>query len=99
MSLVSEHPSQDSSYELLSSTRVDTLLLSLGWNNDRTGPSSFMLLPYHLDRLRDAAEQHGWTHAQHALTYNAIKSTCEAALADHDDQNQVISFKVTSCSR
>jgi 4-amino-4-deoxychorismate lyase len=95
MSSLPEHPSQDS-YELLSSTRYDRLLSTLGWNNDRAGSCRFMLLPYHLDRLRDAAVQHGWTQASRSLTYNAIKSTCETALADHDDQDTPTAFKVTS---
>ncbi|KAF9469789.1 aminotransferase [Collybia nuda] len=94
MSLLPEQRSQENSYELLSSTRVDTLLPTLGWNNDHAGPSSFILLPYHLDRLRDAAEQHGWTHARRTLTYDAIKSACQVALADRDDQTASDAFKV-----
>lgn len=82
-------------YELLTSTRFDNFLLSLQWNNDTEGPSPFLLLPYHLDRLIDAAEQHEWAQSRAALTYDVLKSTCMDALADCDTREDASkAFKV-----
>jgi len=70
-------------YELLSSTRFDCLLSRLKWNNDRDGPCFFLLLEYHLDRLRDATRQHGWEQAKASLTYDSLKSSCHTAMENY----------------
>ncbi|KAI0081095.1 D-aminoacid aminotransferase-like PLP-dependent enzyme [Panus rudis PR-1116 ss-1] len=67
-------------YELLSSTRYDEQLLNVDWNtsvNNGT-PSPFLLLPYHVDRLRDAAHQHGWSDAP--LSLASLSKVCEEAI-------------------
>lgn len=63
-------------YFLLSSTRCDASLLKFGWNNDIDGPSPFFILPFHFDRLQDAAEQHGWQEAKRLLSYAKLKEKC-----------------------
>ncbi|KAF5385332.1 hypothetical protein D9615_001199 [Tricholomella constricta] len=83
MSSLPEHPGP---YELLSSTRFDCFLSRLKWNNDPEGPCLFLLLQYHLDRLIDAADRHGWKEAKTSLTYDALKSSCHSVLADCNDQ-------------
>lgn len=93
MSSSSEHQRP---YELLSSTRFDRLLSTLKWNNDQMGPCLFLLLQYHLDRLIDAAEQHGWSQIRGSLTFDTLKSTCFNALADREQGDTSHAFKVTS---
>ncbi|ESK92144.1 aminodeoxychorismate lyase [Moniliophthora roreri MCA 2997] len=74
------------SYQLLSSTRYDALLLSLRWNNDGTEndivPSCFLLLKYHYHRLRDAAEEHGWAIAAGSISYEGLKEECVRAVEE-----------------
>ncbi|KAK7695014.1 hypothetical protein QCA50_002202 [Cerrena zonata] len=70
------------SYELTTSTRYDLQLLGLGWNtavNDDI-PSAYMLLPYHLARLREAAQQHGWTKCLAVLNEEALEAVCDTAV-------------------
>ncbi|KAJ6621137.1 aminotransferase [Mycena sp. CBHHK59/15] len=59
-----------SSYELLTTTRWDRFLEKQRWNNNTDDqPSSFLLLHFHLDRLRQAAAAvrlHGWPDAESA---------------------------------
>lgn len=81
-------------FELLTSTRFDSFLLSLRWNNDQDGPSPFLLLPYHFDRLIAAAERHGWGHVKCSLTYEKLKSACNDVLADQLAQETSNAFKV-----
>ncbi|GLB35810.1 putative amino-transferase class IV [Lyophyllum shimeji] len=73
-------------YQLLSSTRFDCLLSSFEWNNDRDGPCSFLLLEYHLDRLVEATDRHGWEQAKASLTHARLKSTCRAAVEGYNDR-------------
>ncbi|KAF9270750.1 D-aminoacid aminotransferase-like PLP-dependent enzyme [Marasmius fiardii PR-910] len=67
-------------YHLLTSTRYDPFLLSLGWNNDGKddgSPSPFLQLPYHHDRLLASAERHGWDNT---LRYDELKRRCFQAV-------------------
>ncbi|KAG6811453.1 hypothetical protein H0H92_007324 [Tricholoma furcatifolium] len=70
-------------YQLLSSTRYDPFLLNLRWNDDKDGPSAFMLLRYHFDRLADAANRHSWNQAKSSLAYSDFKATCQDAVTAH----------------
>lgn len=63
-------------YFLLSSTRYDETLLKFSWNDDLDGSSPFFLLPYHFDRLIEAAERHGWQRAIKAVSYDILKKKC-----------------------
>ncbi|CAL1694543.1 unnamed protein product [Somion occarium] len=83
-------------YELLTSTRYDLQLLGLEWNtvaNDDT-PSAYMLLPYHIDRLRDAAKQHGWTNCLDGLTEDALQEACDAAVEAASEEHPGKPFRV-----
>ncbi|KAF8078979.1 aminotransferase [Lyophyllum atratum] len=92
---MSSLPVQPGRYELLSSTRYDSLLSRLKWNNDRDGPCFLFLPHYHLDRLIDAAHQHGWDQAKASLTYDTLKSSCHRALEDYNDQRDTSqAFKI-----
>jgi hypothetical protein len=71
------------SYELITATRYDSFLSTLSWNTDRDGPSDFLLLQYHLDRLWHAAELHSWDEVKSSLTYNTLKSVCETTVSDY----------------
>jgi hypothetical protein len=70
------------SYKLLSSSRWDPYLLSLKWNctPDNTQPSPFLLLHFHVDRLIDAAEQHGWPAAKSSVSLDALRDSCTLAV-------------------
>ncbi|KAK7058576.1 Aminodeoxychorismate lyase [Paramarasmius palmivorus] len=83
-------------YQLLSSTRYDELLLSLGWNNDETdGVSSpLMLLQYHCERLRDAVVQHGWNRAGESISYEKLKEECVEAVKIAKGQGEDTSFRI-----
>ncbi|KIY50440.1 D-aminoacid aminotransferase-like PLP-dependent enzyme [Fistulina hepatica ATCC 64428] len=70
------------SYDLLTSTRFDPLLLTLRWNNDVYGSSPYLLLPFHYDRLRKASALHGWRTAQASLSYPSFKAACDAVVAE-----------------
>ncbi|KAJ7193346.1 aminotransferase [Mycena pura] len=63
-------------YDLLTTTRWDPFLARLGWNNH----SHFLLLQFHLDRLKDASSAHGWPQAQSALSNDALLEKCQAAV-------------------
>jgi 4-amino-4-deoxychorismate lyase len=78
-------------YQLLTSTRYDLYLKSLGWNDDNEGPLPFFLLQFHLDRLISAAEIHGWTDVQSSLTYPKLKTLCFEAVSLQKDSD---AFKV-----
>lgn len=89
------YPMSLSSYELISATRFDPFLLSLAWNNDEGGPSDFLLLQCHLNRLVHAAELHGWDQAKSSLTYDKLKSVCRTTVAGyHNDENTLGALKV-----
>jgi 4-amino-4-deoxychorismate lyase len=71
-------------FQLFSSLRYDPLLVSLavnieGWDGDRPSGCPFYMLPYHRDRMLQAAEYFGWTIAASrirgptGLTYLAKK--------------------------
>ncbi|KAF8637364.1 hypothetical protein AX17_002863 [Amanita inopinata Kibby_2008] len=79
----------DKSYQLSTAIRFDTGLLKIEWNNDAGGPSPFMLLSYHHDRLLDAAERHGWTQAQSLPTYPSLESVCQKAVDEYQANNEV----------
>lgn len=70
------------SFRLLTSTRFDPFLATLKWNNDQHGPSSFLLLRYHFDRLLSAVSQHGWQINDQYLTYRNFISACQNALSE-----------------
>ncbi|KAJ6483882.1 aminotransferase [Mycena vulgaris] len=74
-------------YELLTTTRCDGFLERLGWNNNDDQPSPYLLLAFHVDRLREAALAHEWPDAHAALSYDALHQACQAAVASHDGEN------------
>lgn len=66
-------------FHVLSSTRYDPHLLTLAWNtaaNDGQ-PSPFLLPKYHLDRINQAAQAHGWIVS---LAYHDLVAACEEAV-------------------
>ena len=74
-------------FSLLSSLRYDHALLSMDWNTRVNGgtPSSFMLLPYHHDRLIAAVREHGWQLP--AWTLDDLEKECYAATRVGQDQH------------
>lgn len=73
-------------YDLLTSTRYDRHLLALGWNRDDDEPSPFLILPYHYERLADAARHHGWTQAiANFPSYSTFKSEAYQAVNNASD--------------
>jgi branched-subunit amino acid aminotransferase/4-amino-4-deoxychorismate lyase len=87
----------NSSYELITATRYDRFLSTLAWNIDREGPSDFLLLQYHLDRLWHAAELHGWDKAKSSLTYDRLKSVCQTTVSDyanHEDTSSALKVRL-----
>ncbi|KAJ7161310.1 aminotransferase class IV-domain-containing protein [Mycena crocata] len=83
-------------YDLLSSTRCDAYLERLGWNNHNDQPSRFLLLSFHVDRLRDAAVAHDWPDAQQAVSYDVLLDHCQAAVASYDgDPAQAFKIRIT----
>ncbi|KAL0068532.1 Aminodeoxychorismate lyase [Marasmius tenuissimus] len=81
-------------YQLLSSTRYDEFLLSLAWNNnskDNDTPSPFLQLPYHHDRLLEAAKRHGWNIS---LSYLDFKKRCWEAIETTNSSKSNESLKV-----
>ncbi|KAH0591131.1 Putative aminodeoxychorismate lyase [Termitomyces sp. J132] len=84
--MTSTNPHQE--YELLSSTRFDPFLLNIRWNDDKNGPSNFLLLRYHFDRLIAAVERHDWFQAKSVLaSYNEFESLCRNAVEVHRDKD------------
>ncbi|KAJ4472612.1 aminotransferase [Lentinula edodes] len=81
-------------YFLLSSTRYDTSLLKFGWNNDIDGPSPFFILPFHFDRLQDAAEQHGWQESKRLLSYAKLKEKC-CIKVEEECTGQAVKVRIT----
>lgn len=78
--------SQD--YNLFTTTRYDEGLAELSWNNDGGEPSSFLLLPYHFQRLANATRDHKWPEAQKTLqTYGDFKSVCIKTIDDYKASN------------
>ncbi|TFK77450.1 hypothetical protein BDN72DRAFT_808283 [Pluteus cervinus] len=86
--------SSDDSYKLLTSLRYDPFLRSLRWNDDKHGPSEFMLLPYHFTRLAHAASQHGWHFDASGLTQDALKAICHQAVSSHHNAAGVSAYKL-----
>lgn len=74
--------------DLVTSIRFDKALLNAKWNNDIEGPCSFLFLNLHVDRLRNAASQHGWSTAVSSITYEKLKSACQSAIARDDSSRQ-----------
>ncbi|PBP15424.1 aminodeoxychorismate lyase [Diplocarpon rosae] len=59
-------------FQLFSSLRYDRLIVPLGvdaeaWHGESTSLSPFYMLPYHRDRILQAAEYFGWTRAAEAI--------------------------------
>ncbi|KAF7311122.1 hypothetical protein HMN09_00656400 [Mycena chlorophos] len=80
---------------LTSSTRWDPLLLTLRFNNHDDNPSSYLLLAAHVQRLREAAQAHNWPDAVAALSYDALLSVCEAAVASHNGESKALKVRMT----
>lgn len=72
-----------SQFDLLSTTRRDPQLLQLPWNTkvNSGSTSPYLLLSYHHDRLRDAAEHHDWPIPE-SFSVSALEDLCETALKD-----------------
>jgi 4-amino-4-deoxychorismate lyase len=83
------------SFALLSSTRYDPFLKNLKWNNNNDGSgSSFLLLSYHLDRLRVAAKKHSWPDAVKALSWHALRSECSRVIQEFPEHERPAACKV-----
>ncbi|KAK1218075.1 Aminodeoxychorismate lyase [Marasmius sp. AFHP31] len=85
-------------YQLLSSTRYDESLLSLAWNNDgmdNDTPSPFLQLPYHHDRLLEAAQRHGWNIS---LSYLEFKKRCWEAVQTTKSSSESVKIRITLSS-
>jgi hypothetical protein len=93
---VDMHEPTETTYDLLSSTRYDDALLSMGWNSRLNGghPSALMLLSYHYDRLVAAAAEHGWLSASAKLTPPALYAACEDAVRNARNTHPDGPFKV-----
>jgi len=56
-------------FSLFSSLRYDPALLTVDWNTwSGNPPSPFLLFPFHLDRLIEAAQKFNWSEAQKTLS-------------------------------
>ncbi|EDR15200.1 uncharacterized protein LACBIDRAFT_243106 [Laccaria bicolor S238N-H82] len=77
--------SENEDFELLTTTRYDPYLKSLEWNADDDGPSPFLLLPYHRDRLSVAADEHKWEIAKSSLMYQKLKIVCLEAIYQSEE--------------
>ena len=83
------------SYQLISSLRCDReVLLSAEWNTSRNRDkqSPYLLLPYTVDRLIQAAGVHSWVTPSE-LTHDWLKSQCDASL---EGKNPNQPYKVLS---
>ncbi|KAF7307204.1 hypothetical protein MIND_00514000 [Mycena indigotica] len=80
---------------LLTSTRYDHSLLRLRFNNYNDEPSPFLLLRFHLDRLSQASTQHDWPQAASVLSYEALLTVCQAAVASHDGEYHALRVRIT----
>ncbi|KAF6766693.1 aminodeoxychorismate lyase [Ephemerocybe angulata] len=85
-------------YQLLTSTRYDTALLEFSWNNDCDGPSPYFLLPYHYDRLQNAAKVHGWTPLK-VYTYKELKAAIANVVIVHLHGSSQSEWKLPSALR
>lgn len=82
-------PADTTELLLVTCVRYDPVLLEdHDWHSTRSGgesKSSYLLLPFHVQRLRAAAEAFGWTAAIDLLTREDavqwFQTQCEAALA------------------
>lgn len=77
----------DNEYNLVTSTRYDPVNLI---NDDR-----YWLLPYHVERLRQAADDHGWLRAKQTLTVEEVRLECERAVTEFIDADEKTAFKVS----
>ncbi|KDQ63126.1 hypothetical protein JAAARDRAFT_120492 [Jaapia argillacea MUCL 33604] len=71
---------------LITSTRFDPEHIVDG--------SCYWFLQYHLDRLRDAAERHGWDDAKRSLTMDDLDLECERAISEFIDSDRATPFKI-----
>ncbi|KAJ7459184.1 aminotransferase [Mycena galericulata] len=79
-------------FQLLTTTRCDKLLERLQWN----ASSRYLLLNYHVDRLRDAAVAHEWPDAEQAVSYDALLQNCDAAVASYKgDPSEAFKIRIT----
>lgn len=83
-----------SSFELLSCTRFDPFLANLRWNHDNSSGSPFFLLHYHLDRLKIAARQHGWTEPEKTLSWRALQIECNRVVEPYKSSEEPSACKV-----
>ena len=89
----------DVQYSLLSTTRYDDDLRNVAWNTRVNGgkPSSYMLLPYHFDRLMTAARDHGWIATKQRTDYADLVAACDdavnAARPQHDSAHLRVSLE------
>ncbi|TFK56843.1 hypothetical protein OE88DRAFT_1690068 [Heliocybe sulcata] len=72
-------------FNLVTSTRYDPIHLVEG---DR-----YWLLPLHVERLRQAAEEHGWRNLK-ALTVEEVRLECERAVTEFIDADERTAFKI-----
>jgi 4-amino-4-deoxychorismate lyase len=87
--------SDHDSYALISTTRYDPYLIQLNYNNEPgNNPSPFFLLSYHIDRIIDAANRHGWQRLLPSLEFAAVKSICERAVPQHSGMDGPNSCRV-----
>ncbi|TBU54922.1 aminotransferase [Dichomitus squalens] len=70
-------------FDLVSTTRRDPQLLRVEWNTaaNSGATSPYLLLAYHHDRLRDAAEHHNWSVPQD-FSVSKLEDLCGAALTN-----------------
>ncbi|KZT27710.1 hypothetical protein NEOLEDRAFT_1060166 [Neolentinus lepideus HHB14362 ss-1] len=72
-------------FNLVTSTRYDPVNLVEG---DR-----YWLLPLHVNRLKQAAKEHGWTNVK-ALTVDEVRLECERAVSEFIDADETTAFKI-----
>ncbi|PFH52230.1 hypothetical protein AMATHDRAFT_140413 [Amanita thiersii Skay4041] len=77
-------------YQLSTAIRFDRELLSAQWNDDAGGPSPFLLLSYHFDRLISAAEYHGWPQVKAVLSHDTLKDLCTKKIEEHEAANAAL---------
>jgi 4-amino-4-deoxychorismate lyase len=87
--------SENENFELLTTTRYDPYLKSLEWNADDDGPSPFLLLPYHRDRLSVAADEHKWKIAKASLTYQKLKIVCLEAICQSEEPSHRVMLNLS----
>jgi len=90
-----------SEFELFTSLRWDPCLFTAQWNTwPLNPPSAFLLLPFHLDRLTEAARRFKWPAAVEALgdepqALESLRTVCQNCVDGGDGSQRPLRIRVT----